>query len=257
VSYVPPQAPVIALRPDETVWVTGDVHLAPLDEQRSRFFCEFLAEARRAADRLVLLGDVFDFWVGPRYARRCCYAPVIEALQAAAADGYPLEFIPGNRDFFGPGELRGLGLTVHGDAVVCDRVGARTVITHGDLLVEGDLSYKRYRRVIRSWPLRLGYRLVPEWFRLFVAHRLRGASLRKLSRVEPLSFPIDLPRAWGWLDQLGAGELLMGHLHREEHHEDDRGRATSMLPGWGARTGPHFVLAPGSERSELRSFEGA
>lgn len=100
--------------------------------------------------------------------------------------------------------------------------------------------------MIRAWPFRLGYRLVPEWFRLLVARVLRGASQRKLARVEPLAFPIDLALSERWLRDLDARELLMGHLHREEAHDHPEGRATRMLPGWGAREGPHFVLGPAS-----------
>lgn len=247
---------MIELRGDERVWVTGDVHIAPGDRVRADFFCAFLAEARREADRLVLLGDVFDYWVGPKHGRRCDYLPVIEAFEAAQRDGFPIDFIAGNRDFLGPGELRTIGLEVHGDAVVYEREGARegarTIVTHGDLLVEGDLSYKRYRRVVRSWWFRLCYWLVPAWFRLWVAHRLRGASHRKLAKVEPFAFPIDLDLSQSWLAQHQAQDLLMGHLHREELHEHAEGRATRMLPGWAPRKGPYFVLgAP----ARLECFE--
>jgi UDP-2,3-diacylglucosamine hydrolase len=245
------QAPaVIQLGPDERVWVTGDVHLAPDDTERAEFFLRFFAEARRSADRLVLLGDLFDYWIGPRHGRACGYRPVIEALEEAATAGFPIDFIPGNRDFLGPGELRALGVTVHGDAVVYDRGGERTIVTHGDLLVAGDLSYKRYRRCVRSWWFHLGYWLVPAWFRLFVARILRGASERKLSRVEPYAFPIDLERSQEWLARHEARELLMGHLHREETHEHGE-TVTRMLPGWHAGSGPHFVLGP---TAELRAF---
>ncbi|MGE0712884.1 MAG: UDP-2,3-diacylglucosamine diphosphatase [Planctomycetota bacterium] len=247
-----PEPAVIALRPDERVWVTGDVHIAPGDEQRAAFFLAFLAAARRSADRLVLLGDVFDYWVGPRHGRRCAYRPVLEAFEAAAREGYPIDFIAGNRDFLGPGELRSLGLRVQGDLVVYERAGARTIVTHGDLLVAGDRSYKRFRRVVRSWWFRLGYWLVPVWFRLLVAWLLRGASQRKLAKVEPYAFPVDTALSQAWLAQHGARDLLMGHLHREELHEHPEGRTTRMLPGWSAAAGPHFVLGP---PAELQRFE--
>ena len=64
-----------------------------------------------------------------------------------------------------------------------------------------------------------------------MARLLRGASERKLSRVTPYAFPIDLARSRSWLGALSARELLMGHLHRKEHHAHDDGTATLMLPG--------------------------
>jgi UDP-2,3-diacylglucosamine hydrolase len=233
---------VIELQPGERVWVTGDVHIAPQDEQRASLFVGFLAAARQGADRLVLFGDVFDYWVGPKHGRRCAYRPVIEALEVAAREGYPVDFIAGNRDFLGPGELTSIGLRVQGDAVVYARGERRTLVTHGDLLVEGDRSYKRYRRVVRSWWFRLGYWLVPVWFRLIVAWLLRSASQRKLARVEPYAFPVDLQLSQSWLTRHGAQDLLMGHLHREELHTHEGGQTTRLLPGWTSKSGPHFVL---------------
>lgn len=240
----PSRVETIELQPTERVWVTGDVHLDPDDGDRAAFFLEFLRAARAGADRLVILGDLFDYWIGPRHGRRCAYAPVIAAIEAAAREGFPVDFIPGNRDFLGPRELRGIGLAVHGDAVVYARDGARTLVTHGDLLVAGDTSYKRFRRVVRSAAFRFAYWLVPVWLRLFVARLLRAASQRKLRGVGPYAFPIDLAAAQTWLTAHAARDLLMGHLHRQERHEHAGGGVTSMLPGWAPSRGPHFVLGP-------------
>ena len=125
-------------------------------------------------------------------------------------------------------------------------------MTHGDLLVEGDLSYKRYRRVVRSAWFRFGYWLVPAWFRLLVAWILRSASQRKLAVVEPYAFPIDLALSQTWLERHQAQDLLMGHLHREELHEHPGGGRTQMIPGWSPREGPHFRF--GDERPRLALF---
>lgn len=248
-----PAPPTISLAASERVWVTGDVHLVPDDPDRAGFFLEFLAAARGGADRLVILGDLFDYWIGPRHAHGCAYGPVVAACAAAARAGFPLEFVPGNRDFLGPAELASIGLRVHGDVLLLDRQGARTVVTHGDLLVEGDRSYRRYRRVVRSGPFRLGYWLVPAWFRLLVAGVLRRASRRKLARVTAYAFPVDVAGARRWVDEHGARELLMGHLHREETHDLGAGRAARMLPGWGAARAPYFEVGAG--QSALRVFE--
>ncbi|MEZ6183787.1 MAG: UDP-2,3-diacylglucosamine diphosphatase [Planctomycetota bacterium] len=234
------------------MWVTGDVHLHPHDPVRAEFFLAFLSAARAQCQRLVILGDLFDYWIGPAHARRCAYAPVVAALEEATAAGFPVDFVCGNRDFLGPGELRSLGLAVHGDAVVYARGERQAVVTHGDLLVQGDRSYKRYRRVVRSAWFRFGYWLVPSFVRLAVARLLRGASERKLAKVEPLAFPVDVERSTAWQEQLGAEELLMGHLHREETHPVGA-RTTRMLPGWTDDEGPHFVLGPASRLERFRA----
>lgn len=256
VAFVP-SATTIELGPDERVWVTGDVHIAPEDEDRAKEFLAFLEAARAGCDRLVLLGDVFDFWIGPAHARGCCYRGVVEAFEAAEQAGFPIDFIAGNRDFLGLRELRSIGVRPQGDAVIYARGEERTVVTHGDLLVQGDHSYRRYRAVVRSALFRLCYWLVPTFIRLWAAHRLRGASTRKLSRVEPYSFPIDLRESEAWLEHFQARDLLMGHLHREETHDHGQGRATRMIPGWGPGRAPHFVVGPPAELRATTSPPGS
>ncbi|RMG07727.1 MAG: UDP-2,3-diacylglucosamine diphosphatase [Planctomycetota bacterium] len=237
-------APVVRLRPSERVWVTGDVHLAPGDEGRVRFFLDFLAAARTEADRLVVLGDLFDYWIGARHAEACAYRPVLAALRAATSEGFPVDFVPGNRDFLGPDELESVGLSVYGDRVVYEREGVRTLVTHGDLLVSGDRSYQRYRRVVRSGCFSLLYGIVPVAVRVFVAERLRGVSQRKLGKVEPYAFAVDVRKSEAWLRAHDAQEVLMGHLHREEVHAHPGERRTRMLPGWSDGRAPYFELGP-------------
>jgi UDP-2,3-diacylglucosamine hydrolase len=191
-----------------------------------------------------LFGDVFDYWIGPAFGFRCSYRPVLETFQAARREGFPIDFIAGNRDFMGPGELRRMGLTVYGDAVLYDRQGSRTLVTHGDLLVKGDVKYRRFRLWARSWPLRLGYRLVPQHARLAMALYMRGRSKKSLAMVKQTAYPVDAELAERWLLQHEATEILMGHLHREEVHEHSEGRRTLVMPGWSSRQAPHFVLGP-------------
>ena len=88
---------------------------------------------------------------------------------------------------------------------------------------------------------------VPPQSMVIVLAPSNGYCTRKLSRVEPYSFPIDLGESESWLEHFQARDLLMGHLHREETHDHGEGRATRMLPGWGPGRAPHFVVGPAAE----------
>jgi UDP-2,3-diacylglucosamine hydrolase len=240
----------IALAPRERVWVTGDVHLDPDDAPGAVGFLAFLAAAQRDADRLCILGDLFDYWLGERHGRACAYAPVLDALARAAKAGFPIDFLCGNRDFLSPEGLARAGLHVQGDVLLYARGDAATLVTHGDRLVAGDVSYQRYRRVVRSAPAMLLYRAIPLALRLWLAERIRGISRRKLRGVAPYAYPIDLARAAAWLRHTGARQLLMGHLHREERHALLAG-TVHMLPAWSTTRGPYYLLGP---PAELRSL---
>nr|HPK66766.1 UDP-2,3-diacylglucosamine diphosphatase [Thermoanaerobaculia bacterium] len=79
--------------------LVADAHLggpggpaAPLIEQ--------LGALPGRAERLVLLGDIFHFWVGhEKYetAEIAAFAPCLAALRAA---GVAVDYVEGNRDFF-------------------------------------------------------------------------------------------------------------------------------------------------------------
>jgi len=240
----------IPLAAAERVWVTGDVHLDPDLGTRAELFLRFLECARAQADRICILGDLFDYWIGAEHARGCAYARVLEALGVLREHGTPVDFVCGNRDFLGPSELEAIGLRVHGDGLVYARGTQRTIVTHGDLLVAGDQSYKRYRRAVRSAPVRALYRVVPVAARLELAALIRRISRRKLGRIEAYAFPIDLELADAWLRRLNGQELLMGHLHREECHDTAGGRV-AMLPAWSTETAPYFVVGPYAERCSI------
>ena len=61
----------------------------------------FFAFLQAIVDRpgLVVLGDLFDAWVGPAHARLSGAARIVAALHAAHARGLAIQLVPGNRDF--------------------------------------------------------------------------------------------------------------------------------------------------------------
>jgi UDP-2,3-diacylglucosamine hydrolase len=210
--------PVVDLAPmDATVVVVGDVHLSPEHEGPASRFEAFLAGLAPDVQTLVLLGDVFDYWVGRKQADDPFAARFLAALRGVKARGTKLAFVAGNRDYAFDG-ADGLDVEVWPD-VVRTRWGTRTVVlTHGDLLCSADVRYQRMRRVLRSRAARLTLAALPHDTSTWLARGLRDLSEREVRRKSYASMGLDYGLARSWLDAYGADVIVAGHVHTGVHH---------------------------------------
>jgi len=127
----------------------SDLHLA---EQRPRTiarFLRFLAEDAPGHRELVILGDLFEFWIGDDAAASA--RPVVAALAAFAAGGRRLLLMHGNRDpLLGHDFAAATGGTLLADPVVLDVAGTRTLLSHGDAWCTLDVTYQQFRATVRQ-----------------------------------------------------------------------------------------------------------
>lgn len=199
------------------VTVVGDVHLSEAHPESTARFLGCLAGLEGRGGTLVLLGDVFDWWVGRGQEREPLSREVATALGRLAAAGTRLCFQPGNRDFAFAG-LPGVAIEVWPDLVRTTLGGRRALLTHGDLLVSGDPAYLRLRRALRSGWARLGLRILPYALLTRLARALRRSSMRALRAKDRRALDIDYGLARCWLEQAGAQVLVAGHVHTGVHH---------------------------------------
>ena len=133
-----------------TVDFLSDLHLHP--DERSTFAAWQRYLARTPADAVVMLGDLFEAWVGDdaldepgSFEAQCC------AVLRTAAQQRSLFFLPGNRDFLiGDVFLQRSGVTGLADPTLLDFAGQRWLLSHGDALCLDDAPYQRFRAVARS-----------------------------------------------------------------------------------------------------------
>jgi UDP-2,3-diacylglucosamine hydrolase len=226
---------------DPPVVVAGDVHLSEEHEDVAERFESFLAGLRGRCATLVLLGDVFDSWVGRRQGREPFARRFLDRWRALAGAGTRLAFVAGNRDYAFDGRDRGerLPIEVWPD-VVRTRWGSKTVVlTHGDLLCSGDRAYLRMRRFLRSRPARAGLAALPYGAATYLARGLRDLSNRETRRKPYASMGIDYALARRWLDEADADVLVAGHVHTGVHHRTSgaRPRDVLVLKDWDAGGG--------------------
>lgn len=230
-TTLPAIADVAPMQPP--VVVVGDVHLGPGSPDVTSAFLVFLEGLVGRVRHVVLLGDLFDAWVGDDQRDEPAVAPVLDALARVVAGGARVAFQAGNRDFLfraGPD----LALELWPD-VVRTRWGERTVVlTHGDLLCTADVGYQRLRRVVRSRGFGHAARLTPGWVRRGVGKALRGASRRTARRAPRGVLALDYAEARRWLEGFDADLLVAGHVHTGVHHRllAARGGEVIVLRDW-------------------------
>src|SRR5438552_17870097 len=91
-----PEMPEIEL-PTGSV-VIADLHLDLAASESVEPFARWI-DALQRVPKLVILGDLFDVWVGPAQERMPGAPRVLGALRALVARGTAVAIVPGNRDF--------------------------------------------------------------------------------------------------------------------------------------------------------------
>ncbi len=194
-----------------------------------------------------MLGDLFDYWVGPAQASLPGAPIVLDALARFTTRGGTLDVAVGNRDFLldeSFAKRTGARLRPRGLIGLLPG-GARALLVHGDELCTLDRGYQRLRAVLRSGPVRaLGPRL-PLPIALRLARRLRRASTRALL-VKPSaekSMQADAARAAA--EREGCAYVLCGHAHEFRDELLRGGVRWFVLDAFGGERGVARVTSGG------------
>ena len=212
----------------------SDLHLAPERPRTTARFLQFLREDASQHRELVILGDLFEFWIGDDAAASA--GPVIDALAAGTARGQRLLLMHGNRDpLLGHDFAGATGGTLLADPIVVDVAGTPTLLAHGDAWCTRDVAYQQFRATIRQ----------PQFQRDFLARPLDdrvafARSLRLQSESEKSTKAMDImdvtPEAVVVaLRTAGVKRIIHGHTHRPASHVVDLGGVLAerwVLPDW-------------------------
>jgi UDP-2,3-diacylglucosamine hydrolase len=207
----------------------------------SRLFFDFLEHDARSADRLYILGDLFEYWAGDDDLADPFNQAIASALCGLAQTRVAVFVMHGNRDFLlGADFCRAAGVTLLTDPARIDLSGQPTLLLHGDTLCTDDLDYQQFRAQVRD----------PAWQQTFLAQPLAqrkaiAEQYRKTSEAEKQSKPtaiMDASQAAiaALLREHGYPRVIHGHTHRPArhlHHLDGRTCERWVLTDWYERGG--------------------
>ena len=216
--------------------IISDLHLHAGDRQTLHTWQAYLR--RSQADAIIMLGDLFEVWIGDDAAGVDGFVEECAASLAAAAQSHALYFMHGNRDFLvGQPFLDSCGVCLLADPCTLVFGGQRRLLSHGDALCLGDTDYMRFRMQVRSRSWQDNFLATPLTERRAVARDLRNRSeLRKSTQTE--WFDVDAAEARRWLREHAATHLIHGHTHRPAEHELGDQMHRSVLSDWDATAQP-------------------
>ncbi|MGA8882590.1 MAG: UDP-2,3-diacylglucosamine diphosphatase [Acinetobacter sp.] len=207
----------------------ADLHLSPNHPRLVRGFLDLLRHYQDKNTRLYILGDWFNAWIGDDYS-----APwldeVISALKQFTDAGCQVYFLAGNRDFaLGQKFLKKFNGVLLSDVETLSIASLKIRLEHGDLLCTDDVSYQKFRKVIRNRLLLSLLKKTPLSFRQKLASGFRKKShqANQVKSYEVMDVNQDAVKA-----ALSNADLLIhGHTHRPKIH-DVNGKPRIVLGDW-------------------------
>lgn len=210
----------------------SDVHLTPEMPRTAEAFLGHLK--RTPADTVLLLGDLFEAWVGDDATSNPGFeADCVAAMRSAAATR-TLALLPGNRDFLlGDAFARASGVRLLSDPTLLHACNQRLLLTHGDAWVLSDTAYQATRRTLRSAAWKHAFLAQPLAARRVQAEAMRAESMaHQAGRAAAPEGDVDETLASQWLAATGADALIHGHTHRPATHALPGGALRHVLTDW-------------------------
>jgi len=200
------------------VLFVSDLHLDPARPQSIDDFIAFTENEARQADKLYILGDLFEAWIGDDDDDPGL-RPINAAIAALTQSGTGCSFMHGNRDFLiGETFCTETGMHLLEEFERIELYGDSVLLTHGDLLCSDDVRYLELRSQLRD----------PAWQEEFLGktieeRRLIATNLRQLSQTETATkaeviMDVNGDTVHEIMRRFGVRTLLHGHTHRPAIH---------------------------------------
>jgi UDP-2,3-diacylglucosamine hydrolase len=208
---------------DGSVVFVSDAHFGAGDHEtdRRRSFVRFLGTLH-GSERLVIVGDLFQFWFDLGRTLPRGYFDVLDALYRLRRSGTRIDYLAGNHDYWrGDFFRRELGIETGVGPLALETQGRRIWVSHGDGEGPGDHGYKLLRAVVRS-PLVVGVaRLVHPDLLYGFAHAIGRWSRTHSEQRPPDRKRLDAVAQAAW--QRGFDAVVLGHVHTQVHEKTGAG----------------------------------
>jgi len=197
----------------------SDIHLSPREPERTGRLIAFLEREAPRTDEIYILGDLFDYWIGPKHLDLPDYREALAALRRVTQGGVRITFLCGNRDFYMDekfAEATGVHLAEDRRQIRL-AIGDRQVrLCHGDYMEgRGGLGF-RVQEAIRSRPMEWFYTRLPAPLAALGARFYRWVSGRRGRRPRRAAHlgPYGLSEKAVLAEfRSGIDTIVCGHVH--------------------------------------------
>jgi len=138
------------------IYFASDFHLglnSPFNssEEREKLLVSWLLKVAEDAERIYLVGDLFDFWFEYKYTAPKGFVRFLGTLASIKDSGISIEIFTGNHDMWMFDYLeKELGVPIHRNPISIEHQGKKILLGHGDGLGPGDHGYKFIKKVFAN-----------------------------------------------------------------------------------------------------------
>lgn len=197
----------------------SDLHLDSNLPRTVASFVQFLENLPQHADVLLILGDLFEYWVGDDDIARGSNLIVAKALRQARAKHMLIYLQHGNRDFLlGENFAEISGVELLPEAVILEIADEPVLLLHGDTLCTDDVAYQEFRAQVRSPEWQRNFLAQPLAQRLVQVEALRQRSMQETAGKTSAIMDVNADAVQKALHRAGCHKLIHGHTHRPATH---------------------------------------
>ncbi len=199
------------------LYIFSDAHLGSgskeLENEKVARIAQLFDKVKADGDRLVILGDLFDFWFEYKHAIPKDHHEVLFLLRDLVKHGVQVDYVSGNHDFWMDDYFESqIGVTLHRDHLDLEYGDQSLHLIHGDGLAAADRGYRFLKRILRNrFNIWLYRKLPPDWA-IPLAKWVSGSSRDYTSRRDHTFQPDYEAYAANKLND-GFDIVAIGHLH--------------------------------------------
>jgi len=198
----------------------SDLHLDPGRPKAIQLFDDFIRQKAVYADQLLILGDLFEYWLGDDACEHSGYQAIEEGLAVLTSYNTKVYFMHGNRDFLvGKDFASSICCGLLPDPTVFKLNDLDVLLMHGDSLCTDDVGHQQFRAVSRTneWKKNILSKTIHE--REEFARQLRMNSQK--GNAEKIESIMDVNQTTVECAMLehNVRLLIHGHTHRTAIHE--------------------------------------
>lgn len=204
------------------IYFVSDAHLGSLlvsnGREHEMKLVRWLQSVRHNADKIYLMGDIFDFWFEYKTVVPKGFVRLFGKLAEMTDAGIEIHFFIGNHDIWTFDYLeKEIGMVVHREQKIHELYGKKFFLAHGDGLEVKDNAFKILRKLFHSRRLQQLFMLVPPRIGQTFGYRWSKSNRLKNSHYEN-KFPgehneslVVFAKEYG--QSLGVDFFIFGHRH--------------------------------------------
>lgn len=238
----------------------SDLHLEPERPDITQAFLHFLRHDAILADKVYVLGDLFEAWIGYDH-QQIFNQTIAEAIRDLVDRGVSVFLMRGNRDFLLDDRFAQVAKCQWlSDPSVIQLYGKPVILTHGDALCTQDRKHQMFRKLTQNPRYHPFFLKLPLSWRDKIGRFLRRSSRQHTQTLSDQAMDVTESAVLALMRKHEVPLMIHGHTHRPAVHSLDMGELTGqtaqriVLGDW--ESGKSVLIYYENGHYELRKASG-